>query len=271
MADDGKQKKGCCEKFGDGLSNFGTFLYNSEAGTVMGRTGKSWLKIGFFYLIFYGFLAAFFSAMLTVFLKTLNDVETGKGPKLVQFLENKPGLTYKKGKWTLKKFKEATDKDAKLKTEYVSMVEDILAKYNSSVLCPDSKDGMKDECRFDVNKLGACGPAGAGNNYGFDDAKPCAYVRINKVFGWVPEPTTEGGSFLDLDCGDKTTGFDVFPQGFHIGSFPFRGQKDFELPLVAVQIDTTKLTKVVCKLVGPNIEVSESVQAHRAFAKVEIS
>ena len=37
------------------------------------------------------------------------------------------GLTYKKGKWTLKKFKEATDKDAKLKTEYVSMVEDILA------------------------------------------------------------------------------------------------------------------------------------------------
>ena len=52
---------------------------------------SSLVKIGVFYLIFYGFLAAFFSAMLTVFLSTLNDPENGGAPKLVQFIENKPG------------------------------------------------------------------------------------------------------------------------------------------------------------------------------------
>jgi len=267
MADDGKEKKGCCERVGDGFSNFAKFLYSRETGQVMGRSGESWLKIGVFYLIFYGFLAAFFSAMLTVFLKTLNDPETGKGPKLVQFIENKPGLTYKKT-IALKKIDTAEEQKA-----FTDLVTGILDNYNGTTKCEDSATGMAKgvDCVFDVTKLDECGPDGVGNGYGIEEKKPCVYVRINKVFGWVPEATKDNGAYLKLKC-DKKEAVQIFPEkGFQLGAFPFRGQKNYEPPVVAVKIDLSKATKVICWLDGPNIEVSESSVEHRAYAKVEIS
>jgi len=275
MADDGKEKKGCCERLGDGFSNFAKFLFNRETGQVMGRSGESWLKIGLFYLIFYGFLAAFFSAMLTVFLKTLNDPEDGGAPKLTQFIENKPGLSYAKIAKSLAGIRDPkTDVNltSSLVTSYNTTVTDILTKYSSKDVCGDSAEGMpKDkECSFNTTLLGDCGLKG-GPDYGINVRKPCVYVRMNKVFGWVPKPTAGAGNFLKLDCG-SADGVKVMPVGFHIGSFPFRGQKGYELPIVAVQIDLAKYTKnsLICSLQGPNIEVSDSVVPHRAFAKVEI-
>jgi len=275
MADDGKEKKGCCEKLGDGFSNFAKFLFNKETGQVMGRSGESWLKIGVFYLIFYGFLAAFFSAMLTVFLSTLNDPETGGAPKLVQFIENKPGLTALK-KYSLNKFKDANPTEDQ-KKEYKDYVEEIFGRYNNGTKkCEDNKKGMPkgSDCVFDTKLLGStCGPDGESSNYGLnDEPEQCVYVRINKVYGWVPTPSKgTGDKYLKLKCDAKEDAVEVIPAGFHIGSFPFRGQKNFELPIVAVKIKDKSLSKVICYLEGPNIEVSESSVAHRAFAKVEIS
>lgn len=279
MADDGKEKKGCCEKLGDGFSNFAKFLFNKETGQVMGRSGESWLKIGVFYLIFYGFLAAFFSAMLTVFLSTLNDPETGGAPKLVQFIENKPGLTVMK-KFSLNKFKEKNPSDEE-KGEYKDYVKEIFGRYNGTS-CEDNKDGMPEgsKCVFNTALLGdTCGPNGESTNYGLDGLggkadKPeqCVYVRINKVYGWVPTPSKgTQDKYLKLKCDAEAEAVEIIPEGFHIGSFPFRGQQNFELPIVAVKIKDKSLSKVVCYLDGPNIEVSESSVAHRAFAKVEIS
>lgn len=271
MADEGKEKKGCCERLGDGFSNFAKFLFNRETGQVMGRSGESWLKIGIFYLIFYGFLAAFFSAMLTVFLTTLNDPEDGGAPKLTQFIENKPGLSYTKIGKTLVDIRDATDNGTSLVTSYNATVTDMLTKYSGKAVCGDSQYGMMDkDCSFDTTLLGDCGLKGAPD-YGVTDKKPCVYVRMNKVFGWVPEATAGAGNFLKLDCGTDD-GVKVMPVGFHIGSFPFRGQKDYELPIVAVKIDLTKYTKtsVICSLDGPNIEKSDSVVPHRAYARVQI-
>jgi len=275
MADE-KEKKGCCEKVGDGFANFAKFLFNRETGQVMGRSGESWLKIGIFYLIFYGFLAAFFSAMLTVFLKTLNDPGEGDAgaPKLIQFIENKPGLTYTKiGNWKLSDFRNGSD-TTDLQAAYNTIVTNIFNKYNVSGKsgCEDSDTGMPKgtECTFKTSLLGECGPSGAPA-FGVQDNAPCVYVRINKVFGWVPKATEGAGNYLKLKC-DVEDGVTVTPAGFHIGSFPFRGQKDFELPIVAVKIDTSKVLgdKVICQLEGPNIEVSDSSVPHRAYAKVEI-
>lgn len=73
-----------------------------------GRVILQWIfhflaKIGFFYLIFYGFLAGFFSAMLAVFLTTVENPEEGGRPKLTQFIENQPGMNiliyFTYGKW----------------------------------------------------------------------------------------------------------------------------------------------------------------------------
>jgi len=40
------------------------FFYDSNAGTVMGRTGRSWAKILLFYAIYYSFLAIIFFVSL---------------------------------------------------------------------------------------------------------------------------------------------------------------------------------------------------------------
>lgn len=268
MADDGKETKpGCCQRFGQGLSNFGTFLYNGETGQVMGRSGESWLKIGVFYLIFYGFLAAFFSAMLTVFLSTLNDVGQGP-PKLTQFLENKPGLNLIQG---------ATRKSVNgdVPAGYFTAVTNVMDAYEKMAggVCPDNADGRGDlKCGFNQTLLGACDPKKTPD-LGFKSGMPCMYVKINKVYGWVPTPSNAGSPYLNLICSKQGEGVEVFPAGgFHIGSFPFNGESDFELPVVAVQINTTAVTsEVVCYLSGPGIEVSESSVPHRAFGKVAIS
>ena len=54
------------------MESFREFMYNSKEGTVMGRTGISWLQIISFYIIFYGFLAGFFSVVMILFLQTLD-------------------------------------------------------------------------------------------------------------------------------------------------------------------------------------------------------
>ena len=52
------------------------FFYDSNAGTVMGRTGRSWAKILLFYTIYYSFLAIiFFVSLETIemYLKTFQN------------------------------------------------------------------------------------------------------------------------------------------------------------------------------------------------------
>merc|ERR1712180_23408 len=51
---------------------FGEFIWNSERGEFLGRTGTSWTKIGVFYVLLYAFLAGFFSCMMAVFYTTLD-------------------------------------------------------------------------------------------------------------------------------------------------------------------------------------------------------
>jgi hypothetical protein len=69
-------------------SGLGTFIYNKEKGTCLGRTAASWcklfqsnyssnaslfsVKITVFYIIFYSCLAAFWIACLAIFLSTVD-------------------------------------------------------------------------------------------------------------------------------------------------------------------------------------------------------
>lgn len=287
MADDGKQPKpNCCQRFGNGLSNFGNFLYNRESGQVMGRSGESWLKIGVFYLIFYGFLAAFFSAMLTVFLSTLNDPGIGadKGPKLTQFLKNKPGLTFVAPGaivWADYGADNTThwnrSKDA-LESYTQDLQKNLLSKYSGKA-CEDGKgridaNGGYIDCTFDAKKhLGVCGDNTTAVSKA--DNTVCIYVKINKVFKWIPTGSA-GGNYLKLKCGTPLpNGVELLPAGgFHLGSFPFLGEKNFELPVVALKINTEKYdgSLINCKLDkdGTDIEVSDSSVAHRAFGQVDI-
>lgn len=53
-------------------AEFCTYLYNSEEGTILGRTPLSWFQITLFYIVFYAGLAAFWVGCLALFLQTID-------------------------------------------------------------------------------------------------------------------------------------------------------------------------------------------------------
>ncbi|XP_022688415.1 sodium/potassium-transporting ATPase subunit beta-like isoform X2 [Varroa jacobsoni] len=70
------------------------FLYNSDTGEVLGRTGASWLKITIFYIIFFICLAAFWTVMLVIFYQTL-DAFQPKWTLDASLIGTVPGLGFR--------------------------------------------------------------------------------------------------------------------------------------------------------------------------------
>jgi len=259
-----------CQKVGTGCSSFGNFLYNSETKTVMGRSGQSWAKIGVFYLVFYGFLAGFFSAMLAVFMTTVELPENNGKPKLTQYIENKPGLTRLDRTFRLGGY-DSSQNSSSYANNLIAIFKEI--KENKDSIydgpCPATgpNNGSK-PCYLDFSSYGACAPADPLDEsmFGLKDKKPCVFIKINKVYGWIPK----GNDYLELSCsGEGFAG--TFPsQGFRLAGFPFKGVKGHRLPYVAVQVDATKKVSVKCFLKGEGISVSDSYNKARSFGNILI-
>lgn len=255
-----KETKSCGQKFSDGLSNFKVFLYNSETGEVMGRSGSSWAKIGLFYLVFYGCLAGFFIAMLTVFLSTVNQPGEG-GPKLTQYIENKAGLV------RIDRYNKLTGyntNDSDLIKSYSTTINDFLKGFKAYSNNTDIKCGDK-SCEFDLDKLGDCSGK-SDPSFGLNSRKPCVFIRVNKVFGWMPKD--DGSGLLKLKCEGAT----VLPEGFQLSNFPFQGQDGYTSSVAAIQFDTTdgNTKKADCYITGEDIEVSDSYNPSRSYGKIRI-
>lgn len=206
--------------------------------------------------------------MLTVFLSTLNDVGQGP-PKLIQYLENQPGLT----RLSLDLKYKDKDNSAKLIKAYEDLVSKFLSTYdsedNGKAMC-NSREPMAEgtSCKFDYNThLGECAKKG-NNSYGLKDGMPCIYVKMNKIYGWSPKPTDGTPGYLKLSCDGAD--HKMYPKdGFLISGFPYRGQgANFNLPVVAIKMNASEILN--CKLEGPGIVTSESFVPHRAYGVIRI-
>jgi len=275
-----KEKTSCLQGLKTSCTNFGTFLYTKkdvngvETTLVMGRNGNSWAKIGLFYICFYSFLAGFFAAMLSVFLTTIKFPGEG-GPKLTQYIANKPGLTvvnplaagWTKTKGDGKSWKSFEEVTKGFLDNYDKIYDEKTEGYDSVACDPKNKDGYKEgdrPCKFEyLDALGKnCSKA---TSYGLSNGQPCILLKMNKVYGWVP---SGDDMYLNVEC-DKG----VYTQtGFLKAAMPFRGQGFYQNPVAVLRMPklTTALT-VRCKLVGPNIEVSTSYNPKRAFGNIEFT
>lgn len=269
-----KEKTSCLQGLKTSCTNFGTFLYTKkdvngvETTLVMGRNGNSWAKIGLFYICFYSFLAGFFAAMLSVFLTTIKFPGEG-GPKLTQYIANKPGLTIVNplaAGWT------KTKGDGKSWKSFKEVTKTFLDKYEAKGYSEDQCDPRKKEgypdgdkpCKFDyADALGTnCSEA---SSYGLNNGQPCILLKMNKVYGWVP---SGDGEHLDVECDKGVT----TKSGFLKAAMPFRGQGFYQNPVaVLIMPKLTVALTVRCKLVGPNIEVSTSYNPKRAFGNIEFT
>lgn len=173
----------------------GQYLYNSKDGKIMGRSVKGWAQLLLFYAAFYTVLAALFAICMQGLLVTLNH-EYPKWQQDESQIGSNPGVTYRP---------QPEDLDGPViqyiaanKTsvaEWVGHINDFLEPYTDSTLLPGGgknqaicdfntppKPGQV--CAFDVTNLGPCS---AGGGYGYNRSAPCIFVKLNRIYGWMPD------------------------------------------------------------------------------------
>lgn len=195
-----------------------SFFYDSEEGTVFGRTAASWIKIIIFYIIFYTCLAGFFSLNYYLFSRTLNE-DSPKWTLEESIIGTNPGVGFRpmpdqdaNAESTLIWYQTQSESDAKF---WYSQLEKVV---NHAEL-PDGTPGVKkcsyetegttrtSVCQVDTKGLDRCS---IDNKFGYRDGKPCVLIKLNKIFGWKPEPFgVVDGKYdpdqLDKDLEEKVT------------------------------------------------------------------
>jgi sodium/potassium-transporting ATPase subunit beta len=274
--------------FSQKVDSFMKFVWNSERKEVLGRSGRSWAEIGFFYLVFYAVLAGFFAATIAGFYHTIDEFT----PKLQgddSLLKGNPGMGYE----------PMPDIDTTLiyvtrdgRDEYVRSINKVLQGYNQSLHNTNctginsTRDKAPLACNVDFAELTkSCNEQ---NAYGFLDGQPCILLKLNRIFGWVPKvwSLSEASSVgaipesikkqytsdrIWIDChgenpaDNDNLGLDkveYFPQqGFPLSFYPYLRQKDYRSPLVFVKFNNMSHhlgMMIECKALAKNIEVDRS-------------
>lgn len=273
-------------------SDFSRSIWDGDKKEFIGRTGSSWAKIGLFYLIFYSCLAGFFAVMLVGFFATLSDdAPTQQG--MYSLIKGNPGMGFRpmpSVESTLIRFDSAKpDTYSKLVDNIDKTLEVYRQNQSELITCPPTyrqgkceKDKECEICSFNLaQQLGT--NCTKENKYGYSDGKPCILLKINKVYGWQPQPfgnesqddtfaqdarkalgSRMDPNYIGISCdgeneGDADNVFQTtyYPNlGFSYAYFPYFNNKGYLPPLVFVQIEARKgvLIQVWCKLWVKNIK-----------------
>jgi len=194
-------------------TGFMHFLYNSDTGEVLGRSGLSWFKITVFYICFFAGLACFFGLMLWIFLTTLNDKEPRyKGDS--SLIGTNPGVGFrpmpdqdKNVESTLIWFKQGDDKDGEIWANEIDKFIDMYAKPPPGDKASCRENEMKPDhakeipCAIDVSTLTNCSRENDRYGYIHGRAQPCVIIKLNKIYGWFPDAYT--GSDDDMKMAES--------------------------------------------------------------------
>lgn len=272
------------------------FLWNSEKGEFLGRTGISWFKIFLFYVIFYGCLAGIFIGTIQAMLLTLSSYKPTYQDRVAP-----PGLSHTPrsekheilyNKTDANSYKKYTDSMDKLLENYEEANQTDQKKYENCGEVPktyidrgalESNDGQRSACRFKRTLLGDCSGIG-DKSYGFAAGKPCLIVKLNKIVNFRPRapasndslPEALQGKSLDnlipIHCKNKReedegmvgeVKYFGIGGGFPLQYYPYYGkllQPQYLQPLVAIQfanLTVTKEIRIECRAYGANINYSE--------------
>lgn len=282
MSDDkinAKTKKSGGEKLRDCCN----FFYNSEEGTVLGRTGKSWGLILIFYLVFYGVLAGFFAICLIGFFKTMDD-NAPTQQYMYSLLKQNPGMGFRPKPEIVSTLIKFSVNESETYEKYIQNLDEYLAMYTSSDVPNDAVDCSAGDrstdqiCLFPLSNLGdRCTKE---NQYGYAEGKPCVLLKMNKVYGWEPQPFENGtdaeaaatkhlegrmdDNYVGVSCVgeidsdlDSIKSISYYPNnGFEYVFFPYFNQKGYLPPVVMAQFDVVpgRLVMIWCRAWAKNIK-----------------
>jgi sodium/potassium-transporting ATPase subunit beta len=180
-----------------GMEAIQYFFFDKDTGAVMGRTPKSWALITLFYVVYYALLAGFWTGCMCVFLYTIDEkvprwTEDGSLIGRSQSLGVRPNQSDEFIDSGLIIFntavKESTDgQHVAGWGEWSARVDSFLSSYRKSKGV-DCAGGAKTPpegkfCKFPLELLGPCGTG----DFGYDVGKPCIILKLNKIYGLVPE------------------------------------------------------------------------------------
>jgi len=185
-------------KYHPDQKGFGSFIYDSEEGTCFGRTATSWLKITVFYIIFYAFLSGFFVLNYWIFSHTLND-HSPRWQLEGSIIGTNPGIGYRpmpdqdaNAESALIWYKHKDEKDAYF---WYNQLKDTVDKTRAqpdigTKNCTYENGEIADEdlaCNLKVD-LAGLDRCDISSKFGYPEGKPCILIKLNKIFGWRPEP-----------------------------------------------------------------------------------
>jgi len=171
-------------------------VFNSEKGTLFGRTGSSWAKIGFFYSVFYGVLAALVAVCMLVFLRTL-DPRIPKWQLHESIIGTNPGLGFRplppedNVESTLIWYRGTNRENFEV---WTNALDEFLSPYKTPgsisgrgqniYNCDYGQEPPKGQvCDVDIK---AWAPCVQENFYNYHRSAPCIFLKLNKIYGWVP-------------------------------------------------------------------------------------
>ncbi|XP_030376890.1 sodium/potassium-transporting ATPase subunit beta-2 isoform X1 [Scaptodrosophila lebanonensis] len=274
---------------------FRKFIWNSETSQCLGRTGSSWAKILLFYIIFYAALTGFFAAIFAVFYQTL------EGDKPKWMLENgligsNPGLGFRpmppeaNVESTLVWYQSSKEDNYKYWVDETAR----FLKYHTYEELPNRNHV---NCSFEhpppegkvcgIDMLGFA-PCTLDNKFGYNVARPCIFLKLNKIYNWIPEIYNDSKSLPEhmpeelknhikekqslrpnetgvvwVSCEgenpadvENIKARDYYPRmGFPHFYFPFKNIEGYIPPIVAVQftVETGVLINIECKAWARNI------------------
>lgn len=271
-------------------------IYNSKDGTYFGRTPASWTKITVFYIIFYIVLAGLVAICMRGLLSTLSDTEPTW--KLEQSLiGTNPGLGFRP-------LSEETERGSVIQFDtkkpgegsyWIELLDTFLEKYKGSgknqKFCSFNQTHSLDQvCVVDIDSFGPCSPE---NNYGYKNGRPCVFLKLNRIFNWVPEyydNLKELPEDMPSDLKEhinKTKDYErqqvwvscngqhsldkenmgeikfIPSRGFPAYYYPYRNQPGYLSPLIAVQflnLTINQMVNVECRAWAKNIIYSGSIR-----------
>lgn len=277
--------------------SFATYLWNPATKEFLGRTGASWFKITVFYIIFYICLAAFWALMLLLFYQTLDE----RHPKYTlgdSRIGSNPGLGFRprprdenidstliwfkngpnEGSW--KYWSDSLEKFV----EPYQTANDETGAYIQKCSGTNGADNGK-FCFFDIKAIN--NNCTKQSNFGYRRGDPCVLIKLNRIYGWQPEPynkediennaeipdevkknyfdnqnasqliyiTCEGENAADKE---NIGGIEYYPkQGIEFRYFPFTNQPGYLSPFVFVHFKRPSpgvLINIECKAWAKNIK-----------------
>ncbi|XP_033309686.1 sodium/potassium-transporting ATPase subunit beta-2-like isoform X1 [Bombus bifarius] len=184
-------------------------IHDPVEGTYCGHTGKKWVAsiapsnlghnaiTGAFYACFFSVLALLFAICMKGLLATLSyekprwileESIIGTNPDSLGFRPISENTDERSLIWY-------SSSDPNSVQKWTGLLDKFLEEYINSSTLPNGGRNQQicnyntpvkpgHVCAVDVNNWGPCSPS---QQYGFNNSAPCVFIKLNRIYGWVPE------------------------------------------------------------------------------------